>query len=190
MSIPARLRLPDDAIVPPDDGQRRAAVAIVLDDDRVLLMVRATRESDPWSGHISLPGGGFHATDAHLQVTAMRETVEELGIALDTHRYLGRMAALHPFSSGPSGVEVTPFVFAVAGPVSLSLGPEAAAAFWFPLDRALRGELDGTHELVRAGTTMKFPCWRYGDHTIWGLTWRILTQLAERASDPSAASPP
>ncbi len=188
MSIPARLRLPADTIVPPADGQRRAAVAVVLDGDRVLLMVRATRDGDPWSGHISLPGGGFHAADADLRTTAIRETHEELGLDLADHRHLGRMDSLHPFSSGPSGVEVTPFVFALARPVELVLGAEAVAAFWFPLDRA--HELESTHEFVRDNATMRFPSWRYEGHTIWGLTWRILTQLAERASDPSAASPP
>src|SRR5262245_33353929 len=58
-SLAARITLGDAR--PPADGKRRAAVAIVLHDEpapRVLLMKRAERAGDPWSGHISLPGGG------------------------------------------------------------------------------------------------------------------------------------
>jgi 8-oxo-dGTP pyrophosphatase MutT (NUDIX family) len=181
------------AVVPPADGKRRAAVAVVLDGDRVLLMVRATREGDPWSGHISLPGGGFHAVDVELRATAMRETMEELGIDLRATEFVGSYDPLHPLSSGPLGVEVTPFVFVVTGatPPEPVLGPEAVGAFWFPLDRA--AEFVAEYEFTHAETQMKLPSWRFESHTIWGLTHRILTlllQLAARPSDDSAAKPP
>src|SRR4051812_5040072 len=79
-SLAARLSLGD--LRPAPDGQRRAAVAVVLHDRRVLLMKRAERAGDPWSGHISLPGGGYQASDGDLRVTAIRETREELGVEL------------------------------------------------------------------------------------------------------------
>src|SRR5438876_1874566 len=96
-------RLPARDVRPPDDGRRRAAVAALLHDDpsgpRVLLMKRVYRTGDPWSGHISLPGGGYHAPDPDLLATAIRETQEELGIDLHAARYLGPLPALQPFSS-------------------------------------------------------------------------------------------
>jgi len=83
---------------PPSDGVRRAAVAALLHDtpDRtcVLLMKRVERTGDPWSGHISLPGGGYHAEDADLLATAIRETREELGIDLTSARMLGHLPPL------------------------------------------------------------------------------------------------
>ena len=70
-------RLAPRDVRPPDDGRRRAAVAAVIHDDpagpRVLLMKRVERASDPWSGHISLPGGGFHAPYPDLLTTAIRD---------------------------------------------------------------------------------------------------------------------
>jgi 8-oxo-dGTP pyrophosphatase MutT (NUDIX family) len=116
-SLAARLSLGD--VTPAPDARRRAAVAVVLHEEpspRVLLMKRAERTGDPWSGHISLPGGGFQASDRDLRVTAIRETREELGIDLDDAHLLGNLAALHPLTSGPTGVEVTPFVFAARAP--------------------------------------------------------------------------
>jgi 8-oxo-dGTP pyrophosphatase MutT (NUDIX family) len=171
-------RLAPRAIHPPADGRRRAAVAIVLRDDggpRVLLMERATRADDPWSGHISLPGGGHHERDADLAATAVRETREELGIDLSTARMLGDLSTLAPFTSGPAGMEVTPFVFLAPAVIELQLGPEAVSAFWLPLERARSGALDT--EFRHPIRAIPFPAWTYDGHVIWGLTRRILEEL-------------
>lgn len=135
-------------------------------------MKRAERSGDPWSGHISLPGGRYETLDADLQATAIRETREELGIDLTGARYLGQLASLHPRSAGPSGIEVTPFVFLTEVAVEPICNEEALAAFWLPLETAAAGTLDGTY--TYPGSAMAFPSWNYEGHVIWGLTWRIL----------------
>lgn len=168
------------APAPPKTTGRCAAVACVLDDEpagpRVLLMKRAERAGDPWSGHISLPGGGYHPDeDSDLLETAIRETREELGIDLAGARVLGNLPPLHPRTSGPAGIEVTPFVFHTTMALEPTCGPEALAAFWLPLDLAAGGHLDSTYEYPIA--SMKFPAWTYEGHVIWGLTWRILNDL-------------
>jgi 8-oxo-dGTP pyrophosphatase MutT (NUDIX family) len=138
-------------------------------------MKRAERAGDPWSGHISLPGGGYAPDDADLLTTAIRETREELGIDLVGARLLGALAPLHPRTSGPAGIEVTPFVFHTKLAVEPVCGPEALAAFWLPLDLAASGTIDSQFEYPL--TSMKFPAWSYEGHVIWGLTWRILADL-------------
>jgi len=168
-------RVEREALRPPDDGRRRAAVAALLFEDRVLLMKRVAREGDPWSGHISLPGGGYAPGDADLLATAIRETHEELGIDLAGARLLGNLKTLSPFTSGPAGLEVTPFIFVAESAVEPSCGPEAEAAFWLPLPLAASGALDATY--IYPGTTRTFPSWSYEGHVIWGLTWRILSSL-------------
>lgn len=165
---------------PPEDGRRRAAVAVVLHDDRVLLMKRTAREGDPWSGHISLPGGGFHVEDRDLLATAIRETREELAIDLSGARMLGSLPALAPLSAGPHGMEVTPFVFLTESPLEPRPSPEAEAAFWLPLERAASGALDETY--VYPGTERTFPAWRHDAYVVWGLTYRILGELLALAS--------
>jgi 8-oxo-dGTP pyrophosphatase MutT (NUDIX family) len=159
---------------------RRAAVAAILHDDAagdtgVLLMKRVERQGDPWSGHISLPGGGYHDEDTTLLATAIRETHEELGIDLGGARLLGSLPPLHPRASGPGGIEVTPFVFAADTPPAIVCGPEALAAFWLPLGRARSGAFDATY--VYPGSQMTFPSWNHEGHVIWGLTYRILIDL-------------
>ena len=182
-------RITSRAVRPVDAG-RYAAVSVLLHDDseidterssvrgsatggpRVLLMKRSERAGDPWSGHISLPGGGYQPSDASLLTTAIRETEEELGIDLSATRFLGNLPPLQPRTSGPHGIEVTPFVFVTDVVVEPQCGPEALAAFWLPLELASSGALDGTY--THSVSQMTFPSWTYDGHVIWGLTWRIL----------------
>jgi 8-oxo-dGTP pyrophosphatase MutT (NUDIX family) len=180
--------LTPDATWPTGGAGRHAAVAVLLYEEpgagpRVLLMKRAERAGDPWSGHISLPGGRFEPTDPDLLATAIRETHEELTIDLTGTRLLGQLAPLHPRTSGPNGIEVTPFVFVTSAAVEPQCGPEAIAAFWFPLELAASGALDGTYTYASG---MEFPSWTYEGHVIWGLTMRILNDVLATAS----GSPP
>jgi 8-oxo-dGTP pyrophosphatase MutT (NUDIX family) len=145
-------------------------------------MKRAERPGDPWSGHISLPGGRYEAFDADLHATAIRETREELGVELAGARYLGQLQSLHPRSAGPKGIEVTPFVFLTEVAVEPTCGPEALAAFWLPLETAGAGALDGTH--TYPGSEMTFPSWNFDGHVIWGLTMRILADVLSLGKQP------
>ncbi len=170
-------------VKPPDDGARRAAVAVVLHDEppgpRVLLMKRVERVGDPWSGHISLPGGRHEKEDPDLLATAIRETHEELCIELAGARLVGNLPVLRPFMAGPAGVEVTPFVFVTHAAVEPMCGPEAVAAFWLPIELAQSGAIDAQY--TYPGTDKTFPSWQYESYTIWGLTWRILGDLLDAA---------
>lgn len=180
-------RLTHDAPAPTPGYRKCAAVAVVIhdvpDDDpegpRVLLMKRNERVHDPWSGHISLPGGGYEAADPDLLATAIRETREEVGLDISGMRQLGNLPPTLPMTAGPSGIQVTPFVFVTPERVATTPSAEAAATFWLPLALAASGRVDG--EYVYAGTSARFKAWVYEGHTIWGLTWRILGDLIERA---------
>ena len=144
-------------------------------------MKRTERAGDPWSGHISLPGGRHDARDVDLLATAIRETHEELGIDLAGARLLGSLPMLQPMTSGPYGVEVSPFVFLTQAAVDPQCGPEAESAFWLPIEIAASGTLDDMY--TYPGTDRTFKSWRYESFTIWGLTWRILGDLIAAAQN-------
>lgn len=173
-----------------NEAGRRAAVAALVHDGadgpHVLLMQRVERVGDPWSGHISLPGGRYETGDRTLLSTAIRETREELGVDLATTQLIGPLPVVTPFASGPSGMEVTPFVFTTTAPVEPICGPEAMSAFWLPIESAATGTLNSTY--TYPGTARTFPSWRFAGHTIWGLTWRILNDLIATARGTSKAT--
>lgn len=163
----------------------RAAVAAVLRFTRgapdVLLMQRARREGDRWSGQVSFPGGRAEPQDRDLQATAVRETLEELGLDLSTHaRLLGRMDGVRAMArGGPLSMTVTPYVFVLERDPVLSLSNEAEATFWFPLERAAAGELDALYRYGTGPNAIDLPCWRYEERMVWGMTHGMLRGLID-----------
>jgi 8-oxo-dGTP pyrophosphatase MutT (NUDIX family) len=171
---------------------RRAAVAAVLRFDRaqpeVLLMQRAEREGDRWSGHVSLPGGNASPADPGLVDTAIRETREEVGLDLArSGRLLGRIDAIQAVARGKIlPMTITPYVFALVEDAPLALGPEATAAFWLPLADAARGRLDDTYEYRIGPAPLALPCWRFDGRVVWGLTYKMLDALLTLARESPA----
>jgi 8-oxo-dGTP pyrophosphatase MutT (NUDIX family) len=174
----------------PAPGAGVAAVALVvrpaLGDLELLLIRRAERERDPWSGHMAFPGGRADVTDATLQATAMRETLEEVGIDLGrAGRYLGALDTLHPRAGAPR-IVVSPFAFAVEHRTIAIPNAEVDSAFWIPLAElaTMTARTEYQHHLAN-GAALRVPALRYRDHVIWGLTYRILTQFVALAGRPA-----
>lgn len=162
---------------------RRAAVAAILLERstglEVLLMRRADKIGDPWSGHISFPGGKVEPHDVDLAATAARETHEEMGIDLAVHgELLGQLDDVPAFArSMPTGMVVTPYVFALRTEPALLLNHEVVEAVWAPLFPMFDGALDETRTLNIRGTSMQFSGYRVHDHWVWGLTFVMIQKL-------------
>ena len=64
----------------------RSAVAMILQvrdgELQILMIKRAERVGDPWSGHMAFPGGRMDKSDANGYAVAVRETAEEVGLSL------------------------------------------------------------------------------------------------------------
>lgn len=153
----------------------------------LLLIRRADRAGDPWSGHMALPGGRREAGDADDRDTAARETREEVGIDLaDAGELLGTLESVEP-RGGPWPVRVFPSVWAVPAVTAALPSGEVAAAFWVPLAELTDPASACEHLHVASGT--RFPALRCGEQLVWGLTYRILAQLLEQFAPPSTALP-
>lgn len=162
--------------------KKQAAVAVVLQvsvpDTRLLLIRRAERPGDPWSGHMALPGGHTEPEDVDLRATAIRETYEEVGLRLDVQSHLGALPSLQASARGvPIGTMITPHVFTLAEPAALRPNQEVADVFWVPIGPMARGQYDDVKVVVRDGRRLEFPAIRIEDHLVWGLTHRMLSDL-------------
>lgn len=168
----------------------RAAVASVLRFDdagaQVLLMQRATREGDRWSGQVSFPGGRAEPEDPDLLATAIRETREEVGLDLrQDATLLGRLDALRAIARGRLlSMTITPYVFVLERERPFTLSEEAESVFWLPLHAAAKGELDATYDWRSGPLSMALPAWTWQDRTVWGLTFQMLTSLVDVARGP------
>ncbi|MDX1661670.1 MAG: CoA pyrophosphatase [Gemmatimonadota bacterium] len=161
-----------------------AAVTVLLrsrDALEILLVRRAEREIDPWSGHVGLPGGRREPGDADLVQTALRETEEETGVAVDRQgRTLGFLDEVEPAGPDLPPIVVAPLVGVVPADVSLEIDPrELVDATWAPIP-ALRDPAARDRHLERIGEVeIAFPAIRYEEFLVWGLTHRILTGFLE-----------
>lgn len=166
-----------------DEPFREAAVALVLrpadaKDLELLFIRRSEREGDPWSGQVALPGGRYEPADGSLQVTAERETREEIGLDLTRHgRLLGALDEYRPRIAVLPPVIVRPYLAIVEEVPPLVCSDEVAATFWVPLrglfDPANRGETSVTAR----GLRMRVDAIRWEREVIWGMTERILRDL-------------
>ena len=158
-----------------------AAVAIVVvpSPDAVLLIRRAERAGDPWSGHMALPGGRREAGDDDLLATAMRETQEEVGFALLRSSLLGSLDDVVPRTPVLPPVAVRPFVFSLAARPPLVPNPEVAAVRWVHLDHLLHPETYHSVRLEIRGEHRDVPAFQIEDAIVWGMTERILSALLE-----------
>ncbi len=165
---------------------RPAAVALVLLEGpqglEILLIRRAERADDPWSGQIALPGGRYDVGDGDLFATAVRETREETGVDLSGAERLGVLDDLYPRTSTLPPVVVRPFVFGLAQRTALVPSDEVQRAFWLPLRRLSEPGVRREVTLTLRGAVRTFPAYLVDDALIWGMTERILTPFVDLMS--------
>jgi 8-oxo-dGTP pyrophosphatase MutT (NUDIX family) len=158
---------------------RHAAVALVLVEQEgalwALLVRRAERVGDPWSGHMALPGGHEHATDRDLLHTAQRETLEEVGLDLERAELLGRLDDVSPMRS--SEMTVRPFVFVLPELPALSTSHEIAETVWVPLAELASDALRATREVEVGGARFQVPAFVVGERVVWGMTYHLLERF-------------
>lgn len=169
-----------------DPDRRQAAVSLVLrggPDLELLLIRRAEAEGDPWSGQMALPGGRHDPEDPSLLHTAVRETLEETGVLLETvAHHLGRLSRLDPSTRRLPAVSVTPFVFGVGPEVSAHVAShEVDEVFWVPLSALRSPTSAGTHRHRHGELVRLFPSFNVMGQVIWGLTYRVLEEFLELA---------
>ena len=164
---------------PAPDDLRWAAVALILvpDPEAFLLIRRAERLGDPWSGHLALPGGRRDPRDPDLLATAIRETREEVGIVLERVNALGPLEDVVPRTPVLPPVAVRPFLFRLPERPAIVPNPEVSLTAWIELALLRRPDARQEIALEIRGEHRVFPAYDTPIGPVWGLTERILSEL-------------
>jgi len=168
--------------------QETAAVAVIFrpEEEGLLLIKRADRQGDPWSGDIAFPGGRVEAEDLSFSAAASREALEEVGVDLAVDaRFLGYMP---PFQARRKGIWVVPSVFLITGAVSVEANGEVSSYMWVPLSELLAHENRSTYSLEVGDDERSFPSFNLKGYVVWGLTERILSSLVESIAGKDKAT--
>jgi 8-oxo-dGTP pyrophosphatase MutT (NUDIX family) len=167
------------AVEPETRNANRAAVSIILSEKevpKILLIKRAERMGDPWSGQVAFPGGKSQDTDVSARQTAVRETREEVGIDLEANsEFLGYLGH---FPTHTGAISVIPSVFLLRGKVGVNRSEEVSTYRWLDLGRMLSPASTVRYTVTNEGKLVKVPAIRGGDFVIWGLTYRIIRSLS------------
>ena len=131
------------------------------------------------SGQVAFPGGKKEPQDIDAVTTALREALEEIGLASESVNVMGQF---------PQHVTVTGYVIS---PVEAFIeqrvefyadAREVEEIFTVPLQHLMHLSNYQVQRRTEANGLRSYLTIPYGPYYIWGATARILKSLAERVS--------
>ncbi len=151
---------------------RAAAVAFVIDSERgELLLTQRSQKLQQHPGEWSLPGG-MQEPGEMLEEALCRELHEEIGL-------IARECMPVGWTNTPYGVQVYSFCIFVDSKEWLKLEDnEIVQAVWVSLEEALSLEAHKGCIQNFVGREFWMPGWHFSQGVVWGVTYRLLSQLA------------
>ena len=169
---------PEEPPEPPREAMAGVAITLAGPSLKTLMIKRAERKGDPWSGQVAFPGGRRERYDRSLLETATRETKEEVGIDLRrSATYLGHLGA---FRTHTGTMLVVPCAFLMRKEERVEPNAEVSSYRWIPIEVFLRENSRSTYALKRGGENAKVPAYVYQDYVIWGLSYSMISALLGR----------
>ena len=163
----------------PYSGSTDAAVLVPLYLDRGELHAVFTKRRDDLrrhAGEISFPGGRPDFPEEELEVTALREAEEEIGLPRGAVELVG---ALPPTGTFVTSYRIHSFIGVIAPGHQWSPQPtEVEAVLELSLPALVRGY--ESKRLLGKGVPFKTPTYIVDGHFVWGATARIVEELLER----------
>ncbi|MCX7768175.1 MAG: CoA pyrophosphatase [Flavobacteriales bacterium] len=159
---------------------RPGAVLIMLFPKRgdvcFTLIRRKFRPGDVHSDQLGFPGGRLEPYDPNPLQAALRETLEEVGVAVSAHAVCG---ALSPVYIPPSNFLVQPYVAVLFEPPRFSPSPsEVEDILTPPLRLALEPSSKTFADFHTSyGILRNYPCYNLQGHLLWGASAMMLSEL-------------
>ena len=165
-------------------AERLAGVSVIIeagDKARTLLVRRAQRTGDPWTGQVAFPGGKMRAGDVSVLQTAVRETQEEVGVDLARNaEFLGYFGS---FRTRVGSMDVVPSVFKLKSKVKVTPNEEVSDFKWVAFESFLAPRSRSTFSFEADGARLEAPAFMVEGYVIWGLTFRIIESLLDGLSE-------
>ena len=160
-----------------------AGILVPLTDDRdnpEMIFTLRSVNLNTHRGQVAYPGGKRDPGDRSLEMTALRETHEEIGLPPD------QVQIVAPLSQVISryGILVTPYVGVVPADHPLEPNPEEIeSVFRVPVSFFLEDRRERTDALSFLNDTYYVPCYRWERFQIWGLSAVVLVDFLNAVYD-------
>ena len=157
-----------------------AAVMMILSEGleglSMLFIKRPESDIDAFSGHMAFPGGKMKEGDEGKLATAMRETMEEIGVDLyRCGRVIGELDDINPNNPRANNYIVTPYISMLKEEVSIVPNLcEVEAAVWIPVKHLKDERNFAVRWRERNGILVEDYVYSFDKYIIWGMTGRIL----------------
>lgn len=161
-------------------GYKKSAVMMLFMEKEGVPHILLTLRTDKVSTHkgqVSFPGGGYDSSDKDYLDTALRETLEEVGIPA------GEIEVLGEFDEYISimGFHVYVYVGALNREQQYVVSrDEIDEMLEVPFSMFYNEEYTKRETLTHEGREYEVYYYDFGKATIWGLTSRILTDFARK----------
>lgn len=157
-----------------------AAVMMILSEGpqglSMLFIKRPESDTDAFSGHMAFPGGKMMEGDEGKLATAVRETLEEIGVDIyKCGRVLGELDDINPNNPRARNYIVTPYISMLREEVSIVPNlREVEAAVWIPVKHLMDERNFAVRWRERNGILVEDYVYSFEKYIIWGMTGRIL----------------
>jgi 8-oxo-dGTP pyrophosphatase MutT (NUDIX family) len=159
---------------------REAAVLVPVIDagpDAQVILTRRAAAMRKHSGQVAFPGGAVDPEDGSVEIAAMREAEEEIGLDRRFVEPVGRL----PVYMTTTGFRITPVLAVVHPGFTLTANPdEVDAVFQTPLSFLMTQANHQRESRVWEGIERHYYVMPYGEHHIWGVTAGIIRTMYER----------
>ena len=180
--IRTMLAVPETGQETPEGFWRRASVLALFTETSQglsLLFTRRTEHVVDHKGQVSFPGGAVEPADESLEATALRETLEEIGIQSTDIEILGRSRDMFTIS----GWWITPVIGWYANHNGFVLNPkEVTRVFTIPIDWLSRRKNWNFRSYVRDGIIRENVIYyaEYDGEILWGITAQLVHDLLQK----------
>ena len=159
---------------------REAAVLVPVTDagsDAKVILTRRATAMRSHSGQVAFPGGSVDPEDGSVEIAAMREAEEEIGLDRRFVEPVGRL----PVYMTTTGFRITPVLAVVRPGFTITPNPdEVDAVFETPLSFLMDPVNHRRESRVWEGIERHYYVMPYGEHHIWGVTAGIIRTMYER----------
>lgn len=177
--LPSRQHLRGDEIPPELEPKQTTPAAVLVPlvnrpEGLTVLLTQRTEHLVDHGGQISFPGGRVEERDETREMTALRETEEEIGLPRSRVEIVGNLSEYRTVS----GYSITPVVGLVEPPFALKLDPfEVADVFEVPLSFLLDPANHQRHSYDYKGLRRFYYAMPFQGRFIWGATAGMLINL-------------